>query len=143
MSLYFSVNSRISRISWEFSQFLVIFLAIFSHFNLMLWRGSWTELRISFFEIMSIVYIIYINDYFWLQNFIVFLTMWTVKKGNNYIVILLLSMQISEHNLTTYIVISSVNVCLYRPYLHLSLSCLGVVGGAAGMLKYLNIFKNL
>ena len=35
------------------------------------------------------------------------------------------------------------NVCLYRPYLHLSLSCLGVVGGAAEMLKYLNIFKNL
>ena len=35
------------------------------------------------------------------------------------------------------------NVCLHRPYLHLSLSCLGVVGGAAGMLKYLNIFKNL
>ena len=40
--------------------------------------------------------------------------------------------------------ISSVNVCLCtRSYLHLSLSWLGVVGGAAEMLKYLNIFKNL
>ena len=44
-------------------------------------------------------------------------------------------MPISEHNLTTTSIISSVNVCLYRPYLHFSLSCLGVVGGAAEISK--------